>query len=59
VRRLTNKYARTYLLHKAIVFVAAALLIGLALTQFARHGSTVLAATPMGHGGQFELPPVW
>jgi hypothetical protein len=59
VKYLTNKYARSYLLHKAIVFVAVTLLIALALTQFARDGSTVLAATPMGRGGQFELPPVW
>jgi hypothetical protein len=58
VKGLTNKYARSYLLHKAIVFVAVALLIALALTQFARHGSTVTTAA-MGRGGQFEMRPVW
>jgi sulfite exporter TauE/SafE len=58
VRHLTNKYARTHLLNKAIVFVAVILLIALGLTQFARHGSTVTTAA-MGRGGQFEMRPVW
>jgi hypothetical protein len=58
VRRLTNKYARGYLLHKVIVFVAVALLTALALTQIVQYGSTVTASA-MGRGGQLEIPPVW
>jgi hypothetical protein len=58
LRRLANKYARGYLLHKVIVFVAVALLIALALTQIVRYGSTVTASA-MGRGGQLKMPPVW
>ena len=58
-----NKYVRSYWLHKGIVFVAVALLLAFALTQFARYSSTVAdhaAATgAMGRGGQLEKPAVW
>jgi hypothetical protein len=57
---------RSYWLHKGIIFIAVALLIALALTQFARYGSTIAnhaaAGGAMGRGGQFEkahLPKTW
>jgi hypothetical protein len=39
MRALTTKHAATYWLHKCIVLVAVALLIALALTQFARYAT--------------------
>jgi hypothetical protein len=66
MRPLTRKYGAAYWLHKCLVLVAAALLMALALTLFARVtslGSHVVAtatqetARVMGRGGQFENPP--
>jgi len=64
---LAGKYATAYWLNKSIVLFAAALLIALVLTQFARfttvgsqtvHDAQVKAGL-MGRGGQFEKPPLW
>jgi hypothetical protein len=64
IRRLTNKLTATYWLNRCIVFAAAALLVALALTQFARYArldanhAEVTAGT-MGRGGQFEKALLW
>jgi hypothetical protein len=68
MRALTTKHAATYWLHKCIVLVAVALLIALALTQFARYATLGIHAVTkhgevkadaMGRGGQFERLLVW
>jgi hypothetical protein len=63
VRILGNEYTRTYWFDKTTAFIAVALLIALALTQFARYASTVAnhaaAAGAMGRGGQLEGVPLW
>ena len=53
----------TYWLNKWLALIAMALLIALALTQFARYGSTVAnhaaATDAMGRAGQFEKAHLW
>jgi hypothetical protein len=53
----------TYWLNKGLAVIAMALLISLALTQFARYGSTVAnhaaATDAMARGGQFEKALLW
>jgi len=58
----------TYWLNKGLALIAAALLIALALTQIAKytirksHGAEdhgEVKVSPMGRGGQFEMPPLW
>jgi hypothetical protein len=58
----------TYRLNKGLALIAAALLIGLALTQIARytprgsHGAADHAEVKvdaMGRGGQFEKAQLW
>jgi hypothetical protein len=48
VRILGNEYTRAYWFEKTTVFIALALLVGLAVTHFARYGSTV-ALRGKGH----------
>jgi len=53
----------TFWLNKGLAVIAMALLISLALTQFARYGSTVAnhaaATDAMARGGQFEKALLW
>jgi hypothetical protein len=65
---LASKYALAYRMRKSLVFVAAALLIALAVTEWthstrlARNAAAtdgVRGAEFMGRGGQFEMPPLW
>ena len=56
----------TYWLNKGLALIAAALLVGLTLTQIARyairgtHGAEDHGGVRvMGRGGQFEMPPLW
>ena len=56
----------TYRLNKGLALIAAALLVGLTLTQIARyairgtHGAEDYGGVRvMGRGGQFEMPPLW
>ena len=68
MRLLASKYAAIYWARKYVAFIAAALLVVLAITQwahstrFAREaGATdkTLAAELLGNGGQFQHAPLW
>jgi hypothetical protein len=67
MRLLASKYAAVYWARKCLAFIAAALLVGLAITQwtqstrFARQAVATDTVTVdlLGNGGQFQHAPLW
>jgi hypothetical protein len=68
MRLLASKYAAAYWARKCVVFIAAALLVALAITQWAHSTrfapravatDSTVTVDLLGNGGQFQFAPLW